>query len=99
VRCNGGIYASAILIPNHAIVQRNGRSVAFVMADGKAQLRELQLGLSDSNQTEVLSGLEPGDQLIIAGQETLNDGDAVRATARPQGADQGSSGDRREGVS
>jgi multidrug efflux pump subunit AcrA (membrane-fusion protein) len=46
--------------------------------DGKASLREIQLGITDGKQTEVLSGLEPGDQLVVAGQETLNDGDAVR---------------------
>src|SRR5262249_23931168 len=98
VRIRGEERPSAILIPNQAIVQRNGRSVAFVMADGKAQLRELQLGLSDGRQTEVLSGLEPGDQLISAGQETLNDGDAVRTAGRPQGGEQGGAGERPEGA-
>jgi RND family efflux transporter MFP subunit len=78
VRIRGDERPNAILIPNQAVVQRSGKSVAFVVVDGKAQMRDLQLGLSDGRQTEVLEGLEPGDQLIVAGQETLNDGDAVR---------------------
>ena len=32
--------------------------MAFVVADGKAAMRELQLGISDGKQTEVLGGLE-----------------------------------------
>ncbi len=79
VRIRGDERSDVVLIPNSAIVQRSGKSVAFVMADGKAQQRELQLGVSDGRLTQVLDGLEPGDQLIVAGQETLNDGDNVRA--------------------
>jgi RND family efflux transporter MFP subunit len=82
VRIRGDERQNVVLMPNQAIVQREGKSVAFVVADGKAQLRELQLGLSDGTQTEVLAGLEPGDQLVVAGQETLNDGDAVREAPR-----------------
>jgi RND family efflux transporter MFP subunit len=78
VRIRGDERPNAVLVPNAAVVQRSGRSVAFVVVDGRAQLHELQLGLSDGQQTEVLAGLDPGDQLIVAGQETLNDGDAVR---------------------
>jgi RND family efflux transporter MFP subunit len=78
VRIRGDERQNAVLIPNQAIVQRSGKSVAFVMVDGKAQIRDLQLGVTDGRLTEVTDGLEPGDQLIVAGQETLNDGDAVR---------------------
>jgi len=78
VRIRGDERPDAVLIPNQAIVQRGGKSVVFIVEDGKAQLRELQLGITDGKQTEVLSGLQPGDQLVTAGQETLNDGDAVR---------------------
>ena len=85
VRIRGDERPSAVLIPNGAIVQRSGRSVAFVNVDGRAQLRELQLGITDGRQTEVLSGLQAGDQLITAGQETLNDGDAVRPGGRTAG--------------
>ena len=76
---------NVVLVPNAAIVQRAGKSVAFVVADGKAAMRELQLGISDGKQTEVLGGLEQGDQLIVAGQETLNDGDNVRQGSRTSG--------------
>jgi membrane fusion protein (multidrug efflux system) len=83
VRIRGDERPDAVLIPNAAIVQRAGKSVAFVDVDGKAQARELQLGITDGTNTEVVSGLAAGDQVITAGQETLNDGDAIRVVANP----------------
>jgi len=82
VRIRGDERQDVVLIPNEAVVQRAGQTVAFVVADGAAHLRELQLGISDGHQTEVIAGLDAGDQLVVAGQETLNEGDAVREAPR-----------------
>src|SRR5581483_7826046 len=57
VTIRGETRQDVVVIPNEAIVQRSGKSVAFVVVDDTAQLRELQLGISDGEQTEVLSGL------------------------------------------
>jgi HlyD family secretion protein len=83
VRIQGDARPDAVLVPNEAIVQRSGKSVVFVDADGKAQQRELQLGITDGKNTEVVAGLAAGDQVVTAGQDTLNDGDAIRVAARP----------------
>jgi hypothetical protein len=70
-----------VLVPNSAIVQRAGKTIVFVAADGRADRREVQLGASDDEYTEVVAGLEAGAQVVAHGQDTLNDGDPVRATA------------------
>ena len=82
VRIRGDERQDVVLIPNEAIVQRGGQTVAFVVADGTARLREVQLGITDGHQTEVIAGLDGGDQLVVAGQETLNEGDAIREAPR-----------------
>ena len=84
VRIRGDARPDAVLIPNAAIVQRAGQSVAFVDVDGKAQQRVLTLGITDGSNTEVASGLDAGDQVITAGQDTLNDGDAVASRPAPR---------------
>lgn len=38
---------------------------------------EVEVGLSDSDYTEIVSGIAPDDQVITLGQQTVNDGDAV----------------------
>ena len=68
----------AVLAPKTAIVERGGKSVIFVAADNKAAARELKIGLSDDRQVEVVSGLTVGEMIVVSGQASLNDGDAVR---------------------
>lgn len=38
---------------------------------------EVEVGLSDSDYTEIISGISPDDSVITLGQQTVNDGDAV----------------------
>jgi RND family efflux transporter MFP subunit len=58
---------------------------------------EVQVGVSDGRQTEILSGLAEGQQVVVAGGQYLKDGDAVRriAGSRSQVADDGSTTDDR----
>jgi multidrug efflux pump subunit AcrA (membrane-fusion protein) len=67
----------AVRIPVGAIFRRAGRSFAFVVVDGKAQRRELQLGITDGGYREVIQGLSAGEDLVISGQASLNEGDRV----------------------
>lgn len=55
--------------------------VAFVVVDGKAVRRQVETGISDETHVEVLSGVEPGDPVIVGPYRTLReleDGDPVR---------------------
>jgi RND family efflux transporter MFP subunit len=83
VAIRGAEAPNALAIPNQAIVQRGGNSIVFVVVDGKAQLRQPQLGITDGYQTQVLSGLARDEQLIVVGQQSLNDGDPVRVSGAP----------------
>lgn len=44
----------------------------------------VELGLSDEDTTEILSGLNPGDEVVIVGQANLRDGARVRLEADPR---------------
>ena len=82
--------ANAVLVPKEAVVDRNGKSVAFVIGDGKAVMRELKLGLSDDTQVQAMSGVAVGESVAVAGQASLNDGDTIRIAggAQPAGGQQ-----------
>ena len=74
----------AIVIPNSAIVTREGKSFVFVVAsqkDGRkaATVRQqpITAGISVDNRTEIAKGLEAGDEIIVKGQSLLNDGAQV----------------------
>lgn len=67
-----------VLIPRQAVLIGNGRKKVFVIKDGKAEERWIEIGFSDRNLTYVKSGLVPLDSLVTLGQSQLQPGDKVR---------------------
>jgi len=73
-----GAKKPAPVIPQTAIRPSERGFLGFVVVDGHAKERVLELGMrTASGHVEVLSGLEPGDELIIRGNEALRDGAEV----------------------
>lgn len=68
----------AVAIPSEAILTANGEPYVFVVEGDTAARRPITTGLVGDGVTAVLSGLSAGDQLVVVGQQYLNDGDAVR---------------------
>jgi multidrug efflux pump subunit AcrA (membrane-fusion protein) len=64
-------------IPSASILVRAGKPIVFVVRDGKAVAREIQPGLQNDAWTEILSGLETGEQVVTEGQTQLRDGNPV----------------------
>jgi len=73
---------SGITVPVIAVTRVSGQFFAFVTQEdsGKTVAHQvpLQLGEITGNDYAVLSGLKPGDQVVIAGGQNLADGVAVR---------------------
>jgi hypothetical protein len=53
----------------------------FVVRDARAALRLVKSGKQIGDQTEILSGLEPGDSVVTSDPALLTDGQPV--TAQP----------------
>ena len=70
----------AVVVPGDAVlVLPNGEKVAFILKDGKAQRRVVQTGLEAGGQVQIVSGVQPGETVITAGNEKLKDGMEVKA--------------------
>ena len=74
---------SALLIPNDAILGREGDYYVFVESEGRARRRAVELGLSGRRSSEAASGLEAGDNVIVSGAGNLLDG--VQVVVRKDG--------------
>lgn len=62
----------ALLVPNSAIRASNSkRLVTIQKPDGRTQEVEVKLGLANDQMTEVVSGLNEGDQVLISNTQTL----------------------------
>jgi multidrug efflux system membrane fusion protein len=78
-------------------VQRGvpGTFVYLVNADSTVSVRPMQIGVTEGDRVEVLSGLTPGDRIVIDGADKLRDGAKinVRSETNPaKSPDQDKSG-------
>ena len=91
-RIKAGMYArvklitdtieGAVVIPNDAIVYRDGKSYVFTAksesAESSVNMVSVKEGLSVDNKTEIQEGLKEGDVIIVKGQSLLSDGSKVK---------------------
>ena len=64
-------------VPKDALVQARGGWTVYVAADDAAQPRTVELGVPLGDRYEVLSGLAPGDLVVVRGNERLRPGQAI----------------------
>ena len=70
-----------VVIPRDVLIRAVDGQEVFVVEDGIARSRPVQLGPGRGRHVVALSGLAPGDQLVTRGQRGLLDGRPVTATA------------------
>jgi ABC exporter DevB family membrane fusion protein len=67
-----------LLVPSSALVRKRDGEYVFVIEENVAKQRMVVTGIGQENQVEILQGLEQGDQIVISGNLTLQDGDTIR---------------------
>jgi RND family efflux transporter MFP subunit len=71
---------NGVLVPAQAIVQRDGRSVVFVVADGRAVQRVVTPAPQDVGAMKLLPrDVNAGERVVVSPPDTLRDGAAVTA--------------------
>jgi len=68
----------AVAAPRQAVVEDSGRKAVFVVRENVAHLTPVELGIEQGDMVQVTSGVRPGDQVVIAGQHRVRDGDRVK---------------------
>jgi RND family efflux transporter MFP subunit len=68
---------NSVVVPAEAIVSRKGSPAVFVAESGRARMRRPKLGLRDEVEAQLLFGVEPGERVVITGNEALSDGDKI----------------------
>ena len=67
----------AVAIPKDCVVTRDGKSTAFLVAEGKAKLTEVKPGPVDGDSIAIFEGIKAGQTVILVGQYELADGTTV----------------------
>ena len=73
---------AVLAVPNLAVRSQGGRRFVQVLRDGTPQDAEVEFGISNESVTEVVSGLEEGEQVLLPAPR-------ASATQRPGGGGQG----------
>ncbi|QBR83050.1 efflux RND transporter periplasmic adaptor subunit [Legionella israelensis] len=62
---------NTIVVPFQALFLKNGQPFVYLVKKGKIVLVAVKTGLQQKDKIEILTGLKPGQQLVIKGQERL----------------------------
>jgi multidrug efflux system membrane fusion protein len=99
-----GSRKDATVVPETAIQASDRGFVAYAIVDGKAQVRQVEIGLrTGGGDVEILSGLKPGETIVYEGSDRIANGvsvtteGAIPGAGRPQGGGPGGLGGRTGG--
>ncbi len=84
---------NALCVPNEALIAtKTGDPAAMVIGkDGVASQKTVKTGITDGHDTQILSGLAAGDQVVTKGAYGMDDGTKVKIAAA-DAADDGKPG-------
>ena len=80
VRLATDVRPNAVVIAEDAVLPLQGANFVWVVNDGKATRRQIELGVRTPGFVETRSGVEAGEQVVVGGQERLAEGAPAAAT-------------------
>jgi membrane fusion protein (multidrug efflux system) len=68
----------SVLAPKIALVTDRGETVVYVAADSTAERRVIEVGFEDDDNIEIVSGVSPGEPIVVKGQRSLKHGSPIK---------------------
>jgi len=101
VKINSKERTNVLSVPRGAVISESGRRYVFVvkanqLGVGKTVLekREIQVGIADATNYEVISGLQENEVIALPGDVELHDGMVVKVTSTDAGSVRGAKDDQ-----
>ncbi|MQW85701.1 efflux RND transporter periplasmic adaptor subunit [Sinorhizobium saheli] len=85
-KARAGMYASAVItaqekqaivLPQTAVTSEYGKSIVRKVESGTVHLVPVETGIQDGQFVEILSGVEPGEQVVAKAGAYVRDGDRI----------------------
>lgn len=76
-------HADTVVVPREAVLRDDLETAVFVVAEGVAQRRVIDIGFSSGNMVEVTEGLSGNETVVVVGHTGLSDGSPVSPRAVP----------------
>jgi RND family efflux transporter MFP subunit len=87
VAVEAGRYDARLSVPRPAVLERSRRMLVFVARSGHAEWSYVETGLESDDRIEILSGVAPGDTVLVDGHLTLAHGAPIKVSLAPVRAD------------
>lgn len=71
------VYQNGISIPIFAVISQNDKKFVFTVQNGLAHKRPVKTGIFEGWQIQITHGLQTGDEVVIVGHRSLEDGQPV----------------------
>jgi membrane fusion protein (multidrug efflux system) len=78
VRLTRRILKDAVMIPLLAVIPMENGQAVYVVETGQARRRDVKIDIIRGDRVQITQGLEPGDNLIVAGHRFVAPGQAVQ---------------------
>lgn len=82
----------ALTVPEAAVLLADRQASVFVIEDGRATLREVELGQREIGRVEVTDGLEEGELVAVTGLQQLRSGSTVELKEQPDPPEESAGG-------
>jgi len=66
-----------VVVPTASVVRRPAGEVVYVLSGDKVAERKVTVGIRDAKRAEILTGVEPGETVVVSGAGFLTDGALV----------------------
>jgi len=83
---------NAIVVPLAAVQRGTQGSYVYTVKSGKANMQSVRVDLTQGNIALIASGVDPGDQVVVDGQERLQSGTPVEVHGASNGGAGGGTG-------
>ncbi len=75
------VHENAVMVPINALIESQKGRIVFVAGnDNTAEERSVEIGAANDTMIRIISGINPGDRVIVKGQQDLVDGEAINIT-------------------
>lgn len=74
-----GVRKNAVVVPEQAVVLRPAGSVVYVTNSDTVSERKIEKGVVRDGKVEVVSGLKPGERVVVDGAGMLSNGAKIKA--------------------
>lgn len=89
---------NAMLVPVDAIYYSGGKGYVYLYEDGKAKMASVEVGLYDSENAQILSGLNADDMVVSTWSSNLYEGADIRLKSDVEAANAADDGQAQKGA-